>query len=153
MFLHSKASVIHSVHRGGLQRTPPLPGRPPDQGEPPRTKETTPGTRENPPGPGRTLPPRTSGEPFANQGEPPRTKETPLGPGRTPPRLKEAPLGPGRTPPGSRLQHTVYERPVHIPTGMHSCYTWNFCCFHIVKPDANISIVANFKPFLDVRMS
>ena len=46
--------------------------------------------REKPPGPGRA----------------PRTRQTPPGPGR-PPRTRQTPLG-------SRLQNTVYERPVRI---------------------------------------
>ena len=51
------------------------------------------------------------------QGEPPprpgRTNAPP-GPGRNPPRDWGEPPRPGRTPPGSRLQNTVYERPVRI---------------------------------------
>ena len=56
-------------------------------------------------------------------GMPPPTRQTPPGPGRHPPRTRQTP--PPRdqadtpqtrqTPPlGSRLQHTVYERPVRI---------------------------------------
>ena len=75
---------------GGLRRTPP------DQGEPPWTRQT---------------PPRHQGDPPPRQGEPPRTRQTP----RTkenPPR-PDRPPRPGR-PPGRRLQYTVNERPVRI---------------------------------------
>ena len=65
----------------------------------------------DPPGPGR--PPRTRQNPL-DQGDP-------TGPGRPPQdQADPPPPGPGRppgtrqTPPGSRLQHTVYERPVRI---------------------------------------
>ena len=77
---------------------------PPDQADPP-------------PGPGR--PPQTRETP-PDQGDPPQTRETPLGPGR-PPRTRRTPRDQAdvppmtrKTPPGSRLQHTVYERPVRI---------------------------------------
>ena len=83
--------VSASVHAG-------MPS-PRDQGDPP-------GTRQIPPGPGR--PPQTRQTPQTRETPPlPRTRETPSGPGRHPP-------GPGRTPLGSKLQHTVYERPVRI---------------------------------------
>ena len=39
-------------------------------------------------------------DPPPDQADPPQTRQTPPGPGRSPPR--------------SRLQHTVYERPVRI---------------------------------------
>ena len=105
MFLH--VSVI--LFTGG--GSPGRENHPMDQGEPPWTRETTPWTRENPPGPWRS--PR-------DHGEPPRTRENPPGPGRPPldqgepPRDHGEPPQPGRTPPGSRLQNTVYKRPVHI---------------------------------------
>ena len=96
--IFSQACVKNSVHRGGVclsacwdtpppEQTPPGPGRPPEQ---------TP-----PPGPGR----------------PPRTRQIPPRPGRPPPNLADPPPTPGSRPPhppGSRLQHTVYERPVRI---------------------------------------
>ena len=71
-----------------------------------------PGTRETP-GPGR--PPRDQGDPSRDQGDPP-------GPGRhphTPPPWDQGDTPHSRDqadtpPPGSRLQHTVYERPVRI---------------------------------------
>ena len=53
-----------------------------------------------PPGPGR--PPRT-------RQTPPGTRQTPPGPGRHPPGTRQTP-----PPATSRLQHTVYERPVRI---------------------------------------
>ena len=92
--------VCDSVHRGiclsaCLDTTPcqgdPLPRRLPCQGDPP-AKET--------PQPRRPLPRRPP-----CQGDPP-AKETPLP--RRPP-CKETP-----PPPGSRLRHTVNERPVRI---------------------------------------
>ena len=73
---------------------------PRDQGDPPAGPGRPHGTRETPPGPGR--PPRDQAD-------------TPPGPGRPPHGTRETPPGPGRhPPPGSRLQHTVYERPVRI---------------------------------------
>ena len=110
MFLH--VSVI--LFTGGVsrQREPPRPGRPPP---------TPPGRRENPPSqgdpPGRENhppdqadPPRQA-DPPARQGDP-QSRENPPVPGRPPcrenlPRTRQ-------TPPGSRLQNTVYERPVRI---------------------------------------
>ena len=76
-------------HPLGTRQTPPdQADTPPDQADP-----TLPGTRQIPPGPGR--PPR-------NRQTPPRTSQTPPEQANTPP------------PPRSRLQHTVYERPVRI---------------------------------------
>ena len=94
---------------------------------------TPPGSGRAPPplGPGRPPPPLGPGRPPPGPGRPP------LGPGRQPPRDQADPPGPGRppwdqadtppdqadtpppwdqadTPPESRLQHTVYERPVRI---------------------------------------
>ena len=80
--------VCHSVHRGGLRRTTPGPGRPPGPDRPPRPGRTPPGTKENSPGLGRT--PQTKENP-PDQGEPPR-------PGRIPPDQGEPP-GPRRSPP------------------------------------------------------
>ena len=107
MFLH--VSVILST--GGVSRQ----GEPPRDREPPRTKGEPPWTRENPPGPGRPPPtrenpPGTKGEPPPQTRENPRTRQTPL-------QTREHPPRPGRPPthpPGSRLQNTVYERPVRI---------------------------------------
>ena len=95
MFLHvcvcpQGGRVSASVHAG--MTDPPEPGR-----HPPRPGRAPPGPGR-PPRPGRTPP---------DQAEPPRTRQNPPRPGRHPP-------GPGRPPPGSRLQHTVYERPVRI---------------------------------------
>ena len=98
IFLH--LSVIHSVHGGGdlpqcmLGYHPPRPGRPP-----PDQADTPSGTRQAP----------------WDQADPPRTRQTPPpGPGR-PPRTRQTPHpDQADTPPGSRLQHTVYERPVRI---------------------------------------
>ena len=75
-----------SVHRGGVLPQCMLGYHPPGADPPGPGTPPPPGTRP-PPGPGRPLPPP--------------------GPGRHPP-------GPGRHPPGSRLQNTVYERPVRI---------------------------------------
>ena len=77
----------------GPGRPPPVPGRhPPGPGRPPRDQADPPQDQADPPRPGR--PPRTRKTPW-DQADPP-------GPGRHPP------------PPGSRLQHTVYERPVRM---------------------------------------
>ena len=96
--------VCHSVHRGGVwQGDPPgwmenppwLDGEPPRlDGEPPRFDGEPPGWMENPP-------PRLDGEPPRLDGEPPRLDGEP-------------PLAGRRTPPGSRLRHSVYDRPVRI---------------------------------------
>ena len=63
--------------------------------------------------------------PLPPGSRPPQTRQTPPGPGR-PPRTRQTPPyqadpwdqadppGTRQTPPGSRLQHTVYERPVCI---------------------------------------
>ena len=97
IFLH--LSLIHSVHGGGVclsacwdttprtRQTPPQTRpMPPDQADPPQ--------EQTPPGPGR--PPQTRQTPPLDHADPPtpHTRQTP--------------------PPGSRLQHTVYERPVRI---------------------------------------
>ena len=67
---------------------PPGPGRPP-----PGTTETPPGPGRHPPGPGRHPP----------------------GPGRPLPWIRQTPQDQGDPPPpGSRLQQTVYQRPVRI---------------------------------------
>ena len=87
MFLH--VSVILSTEGGGLQGEAPWTGRPPDQADPPWAGKPPP-RPGRPPGPGR----------------PPQTGQTPRA-GRTPPDHADPP-------PGSRLQNTVYERPVHI---------------------------------------
>ena len=82
---HGGGSV--SVHAG--MPSPPIRQTPPDQADPPGTRQTPPGTRQTPPDqadPPRIRPPR-------DQVDTPRTRQTP---------------------PGSRLQHTVYERPVRI---------------------------------------
>ena len=88
--------------------TPPpdQPGRPPpDQADPPGTRQTPPRSRR---------PPRTRQTPL-DQADPP----TPLGAGDSPrdqadPPRSRRPPGAGNPPPGSRLQHTVNERPVRI---------------------------------------
>ena len=54
-----------------------------------------------PPGPGRPPAPPDQADPPGTRQTPPQTRQT-------------SPPGPGRHPPGSRLQHTVYERPVRI---------------------------------------
>ena len=83
--------VCHSVHRGGVwQGDPPAGWRTPRMdGEPPLAgRRTPPGWKENPP--------------------PPAGRRTPPGWKENPPRLE------GEPPPGSRLRHTVYDRPVRI---------------------------------------
>ena len=76
-------------------QTPSGPGRPP-------------WTRQIPPRPGRPPPRPGRHPPGTRQTPPPRPGRQPLGPGRHPPRQTPLP------PPGSRLQDTVYERPVRI---------------------------------------
>ena len=83
-------------------RQPPPPG----SGRPPWDQADPPGTRQTPLGPGRPpwirqIPPDQAGPPW-DQVDPP------------PPGTRQTPPGSGRRPPGSRLQHTVYERPVRI---------------------------------------
>ena len=128
--------VCDSVHRGGLRagRTPPGRENPPRPGRPTLDRETpldrenppdqadTPLAGRTPPGPGRPpwtgrTPPDQADTPW--QGGPPGPGKPPWT-GRTPPDQADTPLA-GRTPPdqadlppGSRLQNTVYERPVHI---------------------------------------
>ena len=114
--------VSASVHAG--MPCPQDQGDPPRPGKPPGIRETPPGTREtpptqdqgDPPGPGRhpPTPPhpgpgRHPPQPHTrDQGDTPHTPSP--GPGRHPPTpgTRQTP------PPGSRLQHTVYERPVRI---------------------------------------
>ena len=65
-----------------------------------------------PPGPGRHTP-QTRQTPRDQAGPP--TQADPQGPGRHPPRTRPDTLRDQADPPsGSRLQHTVYERPVRI---------------------------------------
>ena len=95
---------------------------------PPRSDTTTPQIRHHHPPPRtRQNPPRSDTTPW-DQADPPgpvrpqRIRHHPLGPGRPPQIRNHHPPGPGRRPPrpgrplppGSRLQHTVYERPVRI---------------------------------------
>ena len=74
-------------------------------GYPPRTRHPPRPDTPPPLGPGRT--PLGPGRPPPGPGRPPQDQTHPLGPGRTPPDQTD-------TPPGSRLQQTVYERPVRI---------------------------------------
>ena len=84
----------------------PRPGRhPPDQAD-------TPWTRQTPPGPGRHTP-RTRQTPPDQADTPPDQADTPPDQADTPP-TRQTPPRPGRHPPVSRLQNTVYERPVRI---------------------------------------
>ena len=89
--------VSASVHAG--MPTPPGADNPPGPGRPPQTRQNPPDQADppwdqadNPPRPGRHPP---------DQADTPQTRQTPPGPGRPHPL-------------GSRLQHTVYERPVRI---------------------------------------
>ena len=113
IFLH--LSVIHSVHRGGeggLARRPPrLDGGTPQwmESPPPGWMEEPPspvGWR-NPPGGWRTPPGWMENPPWVDGGTPPGWMEEPPPP---------PPAGWRNHPPpsGSRLQHTVYDRPVRI---------------------------------------
>ena len=81
---------------------------------PPRTRQTPPRTRQTPPGPGRPSP--------RDQAEPPWDQaDTPL------PGTRQT------TPPGSRLQHTVYERPVRI---LLECIHY-YCCLRSTQRQEN----------------
>ena len=91
MFLN--VCVILFTEGVSRQGEPPLPGRTPQQGEPPPQQgEPPPGTRHTPSG------------------------ADPPGPGTPRPGTRHNPLPPGADPPspGSRRQHTVNERPVRI---------------------------------------
>ena len=80
---------------------PPRPGRcPPDQADPP-PDHADPLDRQTPPGPGRHPPDQMGGVCLSAcwDARPPRTRQTP-------PQTRQTPR--------SRLQHTVYERPVRI---------------------------------------
>ena len=103
--------VCHSVHRGGLPQCmlgchPPGADHPLPLDQTPRTRQTPPEqtthlTGPDPPGPGR---------PPQSRHQSPRTGQIPPGLGRPP-----IPLPTPSTPPlGSRLQHMVYKRMVHI---------------------------------------
>ena len=88
---------------------------------PEQTHHHPPGTRQTPPGPGRWQTPLGPGRPPQTKQTPPQDQADPSGPGRPPRPSRPPPPGPGRnprdqaeTPPGSRLQQTVYERPVRI---------------------------------------
>ena len=99
--------VCDSVHRGGLRvGRSPWAGRTPPGSRPPQAGRNPPPRQGEPPTPGRENPPRADTPPGA---DPPWA-------GRTPPEQKPPPLPPraDTTPPGSRLQHTVNERPVRI---------------------------------------
>ena len=97
----------------GTRQVPPQTRQthPLDQADTPQDQTGTPQTRQTPldlvgtpPGPGRH-------SPWTRQ-----THPTHPGPGRHPPRPGRPPLQTRHAPhpPGSRLQHTVYERPVRI---------------------------------------
>ena len=125
--------VCDSVHRGGS------PGRenPPEQGEPPQTRQIPPGqgdplrTRETPrtgrpPRPGRPpwtrqTPPQTGRPPTLDQADPPPGPgRPPPRPGR-PPRTRRPPPGPGRPPPGKQTPEYGLRAAGTHPTGMDSC--------------------------------
>ena len=114
--------MCDSVHRGGLQagrtplgreESPRQGGTPPDQADTPQTRQKPPhpGPGRHPPGPGRNL---------LDQADPPGPGRHPPRPSRPTPQTRQTPPPPpqARTrqppPPGSRLQNTVYERPVRI---------------------------------------
>ena len=62
-----------------------------------------------PPGPGRPPRIRHTHPPWTRQTPPDQAYTPPLDQADTPPWIRQR-----APPPGSRLQHTVYERPVHI---------------------------------------
>ena len=98
--------VCDSVHGGS-------PGRenPPEQADTPGTRQTPPGPGRQTPPAGRTPPDQAGRTPPDQAGIPPLDQADPPRPGRPPP---PPPDQAGRSPPGSRLQHTVNERPVRI---------------------------------------
>ena len=98
--IFSQACVKKSVHTGGegVCLSACWDTLPPDQAEPP------PGPGRPSPGTDTTLPPGPGRPPRA---DPPR-------PGRPTPPGSRHPPDQADPPPGSRLQHTVYERPVRI---------------------------------------
>ena len=121
MFL--KVSVILSTW-GGLRRTPP------DQGEPPQTRQTPPRTKENPPRPRRTPPgprrtPQTRQTPSPGPRRTPRTKENP-------PQTKENPPGTKENPPPQTRQTPPPEEDCSIRSmsGRYASY-WNAFLFSI----------------------
>ena len=87
----------------GCQTHPRDQADPPGSGRSPGTRQTPP-DQADPPRPGR--PPWDQTDPPWDQADAPRNQAHPPGSGR-PPRDQA-------DPPGSRLQHTVYERPVRI---------------------------------------
>ena len=112
--------VCDSVHRG-VRENPP--------------KQTTPRAGRTPPGPDHHHPPRP-GRPSQTRQTPPWAGRTPPRPdhpprpGRHPPGQADTPLSRTPHPPGSRLQHTVYERPVRI---LLECILV-FFSFHLLLP-------------------
>ena len=103
IFLHLSVILFTG---GGLARRPPS-GWMENPPSPPAGWGTPPGWMENPP--------RLDGEPPRLEGEPPRLDGEPPPPGwkETPPWLEGEPPPPP-PPRGSRLRHTVYDRPVRI---------------------------------------
>ena len=110
IFLHLSVILFTggsaSVHAGippQTRQTPPRPGRPPRSGR-------SPGPGRHPPDQADTPQTRQTPQDQAD----PRDQADPPGPGG-PPRPGRPPLDQADPPPpGSRLQHTVYERPVRI---------------------------------------
>ena len=115
MFLH----VCVILFTGGVSR----------QGEPP-----PPQTRENPPPPrqGEPLPPGRP-PPPGRENPPPLGSENPSRPGRLPPPDRQ-------TPPGSRLQNTVYERPVRVLLECILVIVANSCQINDIKKRQTVSI-------------
>ena len=115
-----------SLHAG---ITPPQEKTPPDQT--PRTRHHHPGTRHLP-GPdtpqSRPLPPGPGTPPEQT----PQPRHIPPDQTPTPPDQAPSPLGPGIPLfPGSRLQHTVYEQPVHIL--LECILVHNSCLIRLIK--------------------
>ena len=128
--MHSFYTCLSFCSQGGvvvshkaLRQTPPRPGTPPrPDTSPPQTRHTTPPDQaHHPPRPG-TPPPQTMHTPPLDQTHHPPTRHTTPSPrpGTPPdeaPPHDQAPPPPDQAhplPPGSRLRHTVYERPVRI---------------------------------------
>ena len=101
--------VCHSVHRGGGSASVHAGIPPPPRDQTPPRADTSP--RADPPGPD----PPGADPPGADT--PPSGPDTPLRTRHLPP------------PPGSRLQHTVYERPVRI---LLECILVQFCVYSFI---------------------
>ena len=125
-----------SVHAGMPDpptRHPPRPGRlplPPGPGRPPPDQADTPGPARH--------------TPLDQADIPPDQADTP------PDQADTNPPGPGRhSPPGSRLQHTVYERPVRILLECILVFK-NFIIHKLPEKESTFSINADEQTLLAI---